>query len=93
MAKLDEEMKRTDQLLYQMIPRTVADRLRKGEPALNTCEVRMDASNDYIRNTLNKDIGNETSPSTGIWRNCLNSVLSVTMADSFHTYECVDHSI
>ena len=39
MRKLDDEMSRTDQLLYQMIPKAVADRLRKGEPAVNTCEV------------------------------------------------------
>lgn len=39
MRKLDLEMKRTDSLLYQMIPKTVADRLRKGEAAVNTCEV------------------------------------------------------
>ncbi|XP_013410654.1 soluble guanylate cyclase 88E [Lingula anatina] len=38
MKKLDAEMKRTDSLLYQMIPKTVADRLRKGEPAVNTCQ-------------------------------------------------------
>lgn len=39
MKKLDVEMKRTDELLYQMIPKIVADRLRKGESALNTCQV------------------------------------------------------
>ncbi len=39
MRKLDIEMKRTDSLLYQMIPKAVADRLRNGEPAVNTCEV------------------------------------------------------
>ena len=39
MHQLDDEMKRTDELLYQMIPKSVADRLRKGEPAVNTCEV------------------------------------------------------
>ena len=39
MKELDIEKRRTDSLLYQMIPRTVADRLRQGEPALNTCEV------------------------------------------------------
>ena len=39
MKKLDIEMKRTDQLLYQMIPKAVADRLRRGEPAMATCEV------------------------------------------------------
>ena len=37
--KLDQEMKRTDQLLYQMIPKQVADRLRSGEPSVSTCEV------------------------------------------------------
>ncbi|XP_053385203.1 soluble guanylate cyclase 88E-like [Mercenaria mercenaria] len=39
MSKLDAEMKRTDSLLYQMIPKQVADRLRSGEPAISTCEV------------------------------------------------------
>ena len=39
MRELDKEKKKTDTLLYQMIPKSVADRLRKGEPALNTCEV------------------------------------------------------
>ncbi|XP_076306061.1 soluble guanylate cyclase 88E-like [Tachypleus tridentatus] len=38
MKKLDSEMKRTDELLYQMIPKQVADRLRKGEPAVDTCQ-------------------------------------------------------
>ncbi|XP_033751645.1 soluble guanylate cyclase 88E-like [Pecten maximus] len=39
MQKLDEEMKRTDSLLYQMIPKPVADRLRSGEESISTCEV------------------------------------------------------
>lgn len=39
MKKLDIEMKRTDQLLYQMIPKKIADRLRSGEPVMNLCEV------------------------------------------------------
>lgn len=39
MKKLDVEMKRTDQLLYQMIPKKIADRLRSGEPVMNLCEV------------------------------------------------------
>ncbi|XP_070200385.1 soluble guanylate cyclase 88E-like, partial [Littorina saxatilis] len=38
MKKLDSEMKRTDALLYQMIPKPVADRLRRGEPSVNTCQ-------------------------------------------------------
>ncbi|XP_018651687.1 putative soluble guanylate cyclase gcy [Schistosoma mansoni] len=36
--RLDEEMRRTDELLYQMIPRSVAERLRAGEAAVDTCE-------------------------------------------------------
>ncbi|XP_033112880.1 soluble guanylate cyclase 88E-like isoform X2 [Anneissia japonica] len=39
MRKLDMEIKKTDSLLYQMIPRTVADKLRRGEPATSTCEI------------------------------------------------------
>ncbi|KAL7635086.1 UNVERIFIED_CONTAM: hypothetical protein RMT77_014071 [Armadillidium vulgare] len=38
MKLLDEEMKRTDELLYQMIPKQVADRLRNGENPVDTCE-------------------------------------------------------
>ncbi|XP_023220643.1 soluble guanylate cyclase 88E-like [Centruroides sculpturatus] len=38
MKKLDIEMKRTDELLYQMIPKQVADRLRKGEASVETCQ-------------------------------------------------------
>ena len=40
MKKLDAEMKRTDALLYQMIPKPVADLLRRGEPSVATCQVR-----------------------------------------------------
>jgi len=40
MRKLDVEMKKTDILLYQMIPKKIADRLRSGERASNLCEVR-----------------------------------------------------
>lgn len=42
MRKLDDEMKRTDELLYQMIPKQVADRLRNGESPIDTCEVLWD---------------------------------------------------
>ena len=40
MKQMDREMQRTDELLYQMIPKSVADRLRKGESAMSTCQVR-----------------------------------------------------
>jgi guanylate cyclase, other len=39
MMKLDIEMKKTDNLLYQMIPKKIADKLRLGEPLMNLCEV------------------------------------------------------
>ena len=39
MKKLDMEIRKTDQLLYQMIPKNIADRLRSGEPVMNICEV------------------------------------------------------
>ncbi len=39
LKKLDTEMKKTDQLLYQMIPKKIADRLRGGEAVMNLCEV------------------------------------------------------
>ncbi|XP_072346716.1 LOW QUALITY PROTEIN: soluble guanylate cyclase 88E-like [Scyliorhinus torazame] len=42
--KLDEEKKRGDCLLYAMIPKAVADRLRKGVTALETCQVFSDVT-------------------------------------------------
>ena len=53
MKKLDIEMKKTDQLLYQMIPQKVADRLRSGEPVMNLCEVRNKNANKKISNLNN----------------------------------------
>ncbi len=47
MRKLDVEMKRTDELLYQMIPKSVADRLRRGESAMSTCQVTSIANFHY----------------------------------------------
>lgn len=49
MRKLDAEMKRTDSLLYQMIPKPVADRLRRGEPAITTCQVKTSGSLQLIQ--------------------------------------------
>lgn len=40
MRQLDEEKKRTDELLYQMIPKQVANRLRAGENPIDTCQVK-----------------------------------------------------
>ena len=39
MKKIDDVVKKTDELLYQMIPKSVAERLRKGESSMDTCEV------------------------------------------------------
>lgn len=50
MKMLDYEMKKTDDLLYRMIPKPVAKRLRKGEPAVNTCEVRSVATSWHMIN-------------------------------------------
>lgn len=41
MKKLDSEMKKTDLLLYQMLPKKIADRLRSGEKTANLCEVNI----------------------------------------------------
>ncbi|KAL8614432.1 hypothetical protein ACOMHN_007768 [Nucella lapillus] len=38
MKKLDEEIRTTDEFVYQMIPKPVADRLRQGDSAVNTCQ-------------------------------------------------------
>ena len=39
LRKLDDAVKRGDELLYRLIPKKVADRLRSGEPVINLCEV------------------------------------------------------
>ena len=40
LKKLDEIRKNADELLYRMLPKTVADRLRNGEPSIGLCEVK-----------------------------------------------------
>ena len=37
--QIDQEMARIDGLLYEMIPKSVADTLREGKNPLDTCEV------------------------------------------------------
>lgn len=39
MNKLEQERQRSEQLLYRMMPKVVADRLRDGQKAIETCEV------------------------------------------------------
>jgi guanylate cyclase len=40
MKQLDEEMKRSDELLAQMIPKQVAEKVKSGANPIDTCEVR-----------------------------------------------------
>ena len=47
MKKLDTEMKKADQLVYQMIPKKIADRLRAGENVMNLCEVKLIFSDTF----------------------------------------------
>ena len=39
MKLLDVEMKRSDELLSQMIPKSVSDKIKAGANAVDTCEV------------------------------------------------------
>ena len=39
MKLLDSEMKRSDELLSQMIPKSVSDKIKAGANAVDTCEV------------------------------------------------------
>ena len=39
MKRVDIEMKRSDELLAQMIPKAVADKVKKGLNPVDTCEV------------------------------------------------------
>jgi len=40
MVELDRLRQRSEELLYAMIPRQIANRLKNGEDSINTCEVR-----------------------------------------------------
>ena len=40
MKQLDEEMRRSDELLSQMIPKQVAEKVKSGANPVDTCEVR-----------------------------------------------------
>ena len=39
MKQLDEEMRRSDELLAQMIPKQVAEKVKSGANPVDTCEV------------------------------------------------------
>lgn len=65
MKKLDVEMKKTDLLLYQMIPKKIADQLRSGEKAASLCEVRFDSCQrlHVVRVSLFNELTNRRSES------------------------------
>ena len=44
--QLNAEKARTESLLYQMIPKSVADRLREGESHANTCQASIICEHD-----------------------------------------------
>ena len=49
---LDQWKKRGDDLLYSMIPKAIADRLRTGTSALDTCEVIIGLPSFFIKNLI-----------------------------------------
>lgn len=52
MEKQEEWRNKSEALLYSMIPRTIAERLKRGEDPVKTCEVRSHIATEitgYIR--------------------------------------------
>lgn len=47
MEKLAQERKRSEELLYRMMPKAIADRLRLGGKAVETCEVRLNVTSIF----------------------------------------------
>lgn len=59
-ALLDRWKNKTDELLYSMIPKTVADRLRAGATPMSTCEVNFEV-NKKKRKRKQNDISRQQS--------------------------------
>lgn len=49
LSKVDEWKKKSDSLLYSMIPKSIAVRLKNGENPINTCEVGINSIVNYER--------------------------------------------
>lgn len=62
MAKLEQERQRSDQLLYRMMPKAVADRLKDGQKAIETCEVLVCLCLQLAGNTLELNYQSERCP-------------------------------
>uniref|UniRef100_A0A1I8HYB2 guanylate cyclase n=1 Tax=Macrostomum lignano TaxID=282301 RepID=A0A1I8HYB2_9PLAT len=62
LKKLDEERKRSDELLYQMIPKQVADKIRTDGSSANTCSTFEDATVQFSDVCGFKDIANLITP-------------------------------
>ena len=41
MVKLEKEKATSDELLYSLIPKPIAERIKRGSKPLDTCEVRL----------------------------------------------------
>ena len=50
MKKVDIEMKRSDELLSQMIPKAVAEKVKKGLNPVDTCEVLISTIHALLEN-------------------------------------------
>ena len=48
LKKVDLEMKRSDELLGQMIPKAVADKVKQGLNPVDTCEVYFEYQNLHL---------------------------------------------
>ena len=56
MKKVDVEMKRSDELLSQMIPKAVAEKVKKGLNPVDTCEVFFISDIRIVFNKINYQI-------------------------------------
>ena len=49
LRRIDEWKLNSESILYSMIPRTIADRLRRGEDPISTCEVKYSLRKKYYK--------------------------------------------
>ena len=51
MKKIDEWTNKSNALLYSMIPESIANRLKKGEDPIKTCEVNFQRKAESLKKT------------------------------------------